>query len=705
VERSCGPMDKNRIEGAAEQGERAINREALVIKARWRKSCSRAVKECVLTRGVLALCRNGDSVSWSEKSAEAVVAAGCGRRAERGGVFKAMSIQAAPRQMSAQAERVVGMRGEVAHDATSDEADCPRQATKDTGSALLEAALARANLQRAWKRVKANKGKPGVDGLDINQTARRLATHWPAIREQVLQGRYPSGAVVAYTRDSVGRIAAIQRKVNATSAFVTVVSNATYYPFGPLHALTFGNGRTLIKTYDADYAIDSVASSDPNGLVLDFTTDVMGNIVEARDSLGAGTPTREYAYDALYRLTRVEDGTGALMEDYAYTKTGDRTLKQLGNQAPQVYAYLAGTHHLAGIDGVGRSYDANGNTLSTGNGVQFGYDDRNRRTLTAIPRAQSQAASPGAIAAPIPADETVYRYNGRGERIETDFSLLLDTYSYAFGESGHHLGEYRGIGIQGEEIIYLDNLPVARISGKAISYLETDHLGTPRIAASSTSNAVQWHWDFFADAFGDTPPSSAAVNGISLGLRYPGQYAEAGGVNYNYFRDYEPGTGRYIESDPIGLSGGIHTFAYVYSNALRFMDRFGLDESNGMVCTANGFEPRVGGDYSGGRCPQVRDCLMAHEQCHADDANCSQPMQDQCSSSDDYGKSPALPDWDYKQRTEVNATSCQLVCLDEALRNPDSRCRDPLQRERDKIQKQHDRCKATDNPSVECNFQ
>jgi hypothetical protein len=153
---------------------------------------------------------------------------------------------------------------------------------------------------------------------------------------------YPSGAVVAYTRDSVGRIAAIQRKVNATSAFVTVVSNATYYPFGPLHALTFGNGRTLTKTYDADYAIDSVASSDPNGLVLDFTTDVMGNIVEARDSLGAGTPTREYAYDALYRLTRVEDGTGALMEDYAYTRTGDRTLKQWQPGAPGLR--LSGRH-------------------------------------------------------------------------------------------------------------------------------------------------------------------------------------------------------------------------------------------------------------------------------------------------------------------------------------------------------------------------
>lgn len=55
MERSCEPMDKNRIEGAAEQGERAMHREALVIKARWRKSGGCAAKECVLTRGDLAL--------------------------------------------------------------------------------------------------------------------------------------------------------------------------------------------------------------------------------------------------------------------------------------------------------------------------------------------------------------------------------------------------------------------------------------------------------------------------------------------------------------------------------------------------------------------------------------------------------------------------------------------------------------------------
>ena len=59
MERNCGPMNKNRIEGAANQGERAKNREALVTKGRRRRSGGRAVKECVLTWGDLALCLKG----------------------------------------------------------------------------------------------------------------------------------------------------------------------------------------------------------------------------------------------------------------------------------------------------------------------------------------------------------------------------------------------------------------------------------------------------------------------------------------------------------------------------------------------------------------------------------------------------------------------------------------------------------------------
>lgn len=125
-----------------------------------------------------------------EESAEVVVAAGTERRAERGEVFKAMPMLNATRQMSAPAERAGVAHGEAGRDPASDEASNPRQDTKSTGSALLMAVLTRENLQSAFKRVRANKGAAGVDGLDIDQTARQLVTTWPVLREQLLRGTY-----------------------------------------------------------------------------------------------------------------------------------------------------------------------------------------------------------------------------------------------------------------------------------------------------------------------------------------------------------------------------------------------------------------------------------------------------------------------------------------------------------------------------------
>ena len=99
------------------------------------------------------------------------------------------------RQMPTRVGRVGVAHGEAVCEAASDEADCPRHATENTGSVLLQAALTRENLRRAFKRVRANKGAAGVDGLDIDQTARHLATEWPVIRQQLLAGTYRPSAV------------------------------------------------------------------------------------------------------------------------------------------------------------------------------------------------------------------------------------------------------------------------------------------------------------------------------------------------------------------------------------------------------------------------------------------------------------------------------------------------------------------------------
>lgn len=96
----------------------------------------------------------------------------------------------AMRQKSMKVERTSVVAGEAGGDLVRDEARGPQPEVQDTGTALLEAVLTRGNLQQAWKRVKANQGAAGIDGLDIAQTGEYLKTHWLEIRQQLLQGKY-----------------------------------------------------------------------------------------------------------------------------------------------------------------------------------------------------------------------------------------------------------------------------------------------------------------------------------------------------------------------------------------------------------------------------------------------------------------------------------------------------------------------------------
>lgn len=92
--------------------------------------------------------------------------------------------------MPASAGRVTQREGEALPDVISDETGLPRREPEGAGRGLLEQAFARENMQRAWKRVKANKGAAGVDSLDISQTAEHLRWAWPGIRQQLLEGSY-----------------------------------------------------------------------------------------------------------------------------------------------------------------------------------------------------------------------------------------------------------------------------------------------------------------------------------------------------------------------------------------------------------------------------------------------------------------------------------------------------------------------------------
>jgi RHS repeat-associated protein len=99
-----------------------------------------------------------------------------------------------------------------------------------------------------------------------------------------------------------------------------------------------------------------------------------------------------------------------------------------------------------------------------------------------------------------------------------------------------------------------------------------DHLGTPQMMTDASGTTV-WRADY--EPFGKA--SVRASSTVENNLRLPGQYFDREtGMHYNYFRNYEPGTGRYVEVDPIGIAGGLNVYEYARSNPLTYTDPLGL---------------------------------------------------------------------------------------------------------------------------------
>jgi RHS repeat-associated protein len=117
-------------------------------------------------------------------------------------------------------------------------------------------------------------------------------------------------------------------------------------------------------------------------------------------------------------------------------------------------------------------------------------------------------------------------------------------------------------------------------SSSNIYYIYADHLNTPRVI-TDTANNVVWKWS--SDPFGTDLPQGVTISGakFNYNLRFPGQYYDQEtGLHYNANRDYDPGTGRYVQSDPIGLAGGINTYSYTAGNPISFTDPLGLFTSS-----------------------------------------------------------------------------------------------------------------------------
>lgn len=412
---------------------------------------------------------------------------------------------------------------------------------------------------------------------------------------------YPDSTTVDYVRDAQARIKEIGVRPYGGTRTV-LLNNATYEPFGPVTGWTYGNGRALNRTYDQDYRPKTILDSAAGGLSLGYGYNTVGELTELKDGLQSAVQAN-YDYDTLGRLTFTRDGASNPLETYTYDKTGNRKSLTDGGGL-KAYGYnSAGTHHLTDVAGVARGYNPAGNTISIGGTAkEFVYNANDRL---------SQFKQAGVIKAS-------YRYNAAGERVATTGATTstIDTYTL-YDEDGNWIGDYDSTGAAKQQAVWFGDTPVGLVVGsgsaQTLRYVQPDHLGTPRAVIDPARDVAVWTWDAKSEAFGNSPPNQDPdLDGITFvfNMRFPGQRLDAAsGLVYNYFRDYDPTTGRYIQSDPIGLDGGVSTYSYTTSNPLSSADPDGLqgvNRTNATLNTAPGSYPFPVQSVANARINQIR---------------------------------------------------------------------------------------------------
>jgi len=244
-----------------------------------------------------------------------------------------------------------------------------------------------------------------------------------------------------------------------------------------------------------------------------------------------GNPTsiagRSYGYGANGRLQQVVQGRKALVQ-YRYNAAGERISKRVeGTGSAETYYLYAQNKLVAEADDQGRI---------TAHYVYLGH--------TALAKIETRLAAPANAA-------------GWSDTRPSAWQRWLQWKRSLLGDA--------------------DDEPPSSVGAVRVLYLHADHLGTPRLATDAQQRVV-WRASYqsFGAATANEDPDGDG-HPTRLNLRLPGQYFDAEtGTHYNYFRDYDPQLGRYLQSDPIGLDGGVNTYAYADANPMSAVDPLGL---------------------------------------------------------------------------------------------------------------------------------
>jgi RHS repeat-associated protein len=386
---------------------------------------------------------------------------------------------------------------------------------------------------------------------------------------------YPSGHVITYVRATDGKVTAVRAQASASATTSNLAASIIYAPFGPLKALTYGNGLALTRGYDQNYWLTGITLTGGGSLLLDlaYTRDGNGNVAAVTDNASTGRAA-SFTYTDDDRLASATGlwGSDAYTWDASGNRTRvDRTLS--GSTLSDVATITPASNRLAEIrDGSGVlakafTLSADGDmvaqAVSGGPAYDYVYDPAGR--LASLKIGGAEVAS--------------YLYDHAGHRVvRTIPTASPTTIHYIYGPDGHVLAEHDGAtGALIREYVWLGDMPLAQVSGLVgtpqYAYVHTGQLNEPLMVTDAAQAKL---WDVAMDPWGNALPLSTPT--IAQDLRLPGQSLQSeSGLFQNWMRDYDPTLGRYIQADPIGLAGGGNVFAYAEGNPISKIDPVGLD--------------------------------------------------------------------------------------------------------------------------------
>jgi RHS repeat-associated protein len=364
---------------------------------------------------------------------------------------------------------------------------------------------------------------------------------------------YPGGREITYTYNQLNKVTSVKETYYGVTK--TLANNITYLPFGDMTSMTQGNGIVTTRTYNNRMHLTSLLTQNSELQTLNsfsYTRDNTGNITAITDNLEP-SKSKTYTYDAVYRLTTATGPWGTIT--YSYDPVGNRT-SETTDTGSTSYTYTA--NQLTSTSGekvFSFSYDSNGNTIAE-NTRQYIYN-QNQRLIKAMDGSNVLGE---------------YVYNGNGQRVKKYTNNGTRCTIYHYDQNGLLIAESTTTGTITAEYVYLNGQPLTKIEDNNIYFYHNDHLGTP-VLMTHESGSIVWEGEFLP--FGE----ALSITGtITNNLRFPGQYYDSEtGLHYNYFRDYKPEIGRYVEADPIGIDRGRnHLYVYVKNNPIKYTDKKGL---------------------------------------------------------------------------------------------------------------------------------